>query len=107
LHGVLRRTPVREHDATADADDRLAAASEHARVLRALDTLNPAMREVVLLAATTDFDYQTMAEVLGVSLGTIRSRLSRGRRRLRELLGPLDEPAAPSTRVASQAEEQR
>ena len=94
---------MHDRDLTADADDRLAAASERARVLSALDTLAPTMREVVLLAATTDLDYQAMAEVLGVPIGTIRSRLSRGRRKLRELLGPIDDAATPSRHVVPQA----
>jgi RNA polymerase sigma-70 factor (ECF subfamily) len=41
---------------------------------------------VLLLAASTDLTYEEIARALGVPVGTVRSRLARGRLRLRELL---------------------
>ena len=49
----------------------------------ALAELPVAFREVILLKDIEDMPYKTIAEVLGVPLGTVMSRLSRGRDLLR------------------------
>jgi RNA polymerase sigma factor (sigma-70 family) len=54
---------------------------------RALALLPNEQREVVLLVGLEGMPYESVAEILGVPIGTVRSRLSRGRERLRELLG--------------------
>jgi RNA polymerase sigma factor (sigma-70 family) len=56
------------------------------RVRRALDTLDDKHREVVVLSAGLGLTYEDIARTLGIKVGTVRSRLSRGRARLRELL---------------------
>jgi RNA polymerase sigma-70 factor, ECF subfamily len=53
----------------------------------ALESLSPEDRETFLLVVLADLSYQEVAEVLGVPVGTVRSRIHRARRRLRELLG--------------------
>jgi len=52
-------------------------------VLAALGTLAEEFREVVLLADVEDFAYKQIAEILGIPVGTVMSRLSRGRKQLR------------------------
>ena len=52
----------------------------------ALDRLAPEQREVLLLVALEDMAYADIARTLGIPLGTVMSRLSRGRERLRLLL---------------------
>jgi RNA polymerase sigma-70 factor (ECF subfamily) len=61
---------------------------------RALDRLPEEQRVVVLLVAVSEMSYQECAEVLGVPLGTVMSRLARGRERLRALMAgePTDAP---------------
>jgi len=54
---------------------------------RALARLSAEQREVLLLVGLEGLDYESVAQILGVPVGTVRSRLSRGRERLRELLG--------------------
>src|SRR6478736_8941803 len=50
---------------------------------RALNTLAPEQREVVLLVALEDMSYADVSRALGIPMGTVMSRLSRGRERLR------------------------
>jgi RNA polymerase sigma-70 factor (ECF subfamily) len=59
---------------------------------RALGTLAPEQREVVLLVALEDMSYADVSRALGIPMGTVMSRLSRGRERLRRVMN--GEPAA-------------
>jgi RNA polymerase sigma-70 factor (ECF subfamily) len=57
-------------------------------VLAALDRVPQKYREVVLLSDVQDFSYKEIAETLAIPVGTVMSRLSRGRQQLRvELTG--------------------
>lgn len=64
-------------------------------VLHCLEALPPEQRAVILLVAVEDLSYEAAARVLGVPIGTVMSRLSRGRERLRRLL---EATAAPGLR---------
>jgi len=55
----------------------------------ALDGIPPEFRVVVLLADVQEFSYKEIAEILRVPMGTVMSRLSRGRQLLRIALGEL------------------
>jgi RNA polymerase sigma factor (sigma-70 family) len=62
-------------------------ASLHERdLLRALDTLPDEQKAVLLLVSAEDLSYAEAAAVLNVPLGTVMSRLSRGRDRLAALM---------------------
>ena len=54
------------------------------RLGRALTSLPAAFREAVVLRDVEGLTYKEIAEVLGVRIGTVRSRIARGRERLRE-----------------------
>jgi RNA polymerase sigma-70 factor (ECF subfamily) len=54
--------------------------------LKALRQLDEAQRTVLVLRDIEGMSYARIAEVLGIELGTVRSRLSRARTRLREIL---------------------
>lgn len=58
------------------------------RVLAALDDLPLEFRQVVHLADVEGFSYREIAEILGIPIGTVMSRLHRGRRKLQRLLAP-------------------
>ena len=53
---------------------------------RALAAISPDQREVVLLIALEDMTYAEVARALGIPIGTVMSRLSRGREKLRRLM---------------------
>ncbi|HEX4999169.1 MAG TPA: sigma-70 family RNA polymerase sigma factor [Terriglobia bacterium] len=52
-------------------------------VLAALDEIPREFREIVLLADVQEFAYKEIADMLGIPVGTVMSRLSRGRKQLR------------------------
>jgi RNA polymerase sigma factor (sigma-70 family) len=62
------------------------AAEERADLIAALDALPAKEREALLLFALADLTYEEIAEALDVPIGTIRSRLSRARDRIRKRL---------------------
>ena len=53
---------------------------------RGLLTLAPEQREVLLLIALEDMSYADVSRALGIPMGTVMSRLSRGRERLRKAM---------------------
>jgi RNA polymerase sigma-70 factor (ECF subfamily) len=55
---------------------------------RAVQSLPDDQRRVLLLRASGELSYEEIAAELGIAQGTVMSRLSRARQRLRELLGP-------------------
>jgi len=55
-------------------------------ILAALDRIPAEFRSVVLLVDVEEFAYKEAAEILSVPIGTVMSRLSRGRKLLREQL---------------------
>ena len=69
---------------------------KHVMIEAALEKLSPIFREAVVLRDIIDMSYEEIAEVLGVSLGTVKSRILRGREALRvELVGSLKDQVAP------------
>jgi RNA polymerase sigma factor (sigma-70 family) len=79
----------------SDAVDRRVDASSLVSALAAaLTGLSPADRETMLLYAWADLSYEEISKALGIPIGTVRSRISRARALLGELL-PVDEPNKP------------
>lgn len=73
-----------------DDQDRIAA------VRQSFGRLARADREALALCVWAGLDYAQAAQALGVPVGTVRSRLSRARRRLEKLVGEnLDSPMEP------------
>jgi RNA polymerase sigma-70 factor (ECF subfamily) len=65
-------------------------------VLAALDRVPEQFRSVILLADVQEFSYKEIKEMLGIPIGTVMSRLNRGRRLLRAYLS--DYAPAPKPR---------
>ncbi|HEX3462937.1 MAG TPA: sigma-70 family RNA polymerase sigma factor [Candidatus Elarobacter sp.] len=78
-------------NAGGDAHDPFRAAFERLtteRFERAVATLPESFRDVVALRELDELSYEEIALETGISVGTVRSRLSRARGRLRALLAP-------------------
>ena len=65
---------------------------KHELIENALARINPLFREVVVLRDVEDLSYEEIAEVLQISLGTVKSRILRGREALRQELTARLEP---------------
>ena len=65
------------------------AAETNRRVMEALEELDDEFRLVVVLCDMEEMDYAQIAQVLGVPVGTVKSRLHRARCMLREKLADL------------------
>jgi RNA polymerase sigma-70 factor (ECF subfamily) len=85
------------------ADEGIARAEERQKLWRALRELPPEFRTVVVLFDVEGHTYEEVAAIEGVPIGTVKSRLSRGRALLRTLLAgehasaPLDAGGAAGT----------
>src|SRR5919206_2596971 len=72
---------------------------------RAMGALPDEQRQVVLLVALEGMSYEQVADVLGVPVGTVRSRLSRGREALRRHMDLRGGEAVISAELAASAKE--
>jgi len=104
LIGSHRRSEVRQYRALAktgvdpvtepftdEVEARVSASDSARRVAAALMRLPASYRDVLLLVAWGDLSYDEAAAALGVPVGTVRSRLSRARAKVRRALGDLDQ----------------
>jgi RNA polymerase sigma-70 factor (ECF subfamily) len=93
LEGLLEELEMAEEEAgllvdesAISPEDALLARVLDEEVERALEKLPDAFREAVILCDLQGLSYAEAAQQLGVPIGTVRSRLSRGREILRRLL---------------------
>lgn len=75
---------------------------KHGELLNAMGQLTDLMREALLLVVGQGLSYDEAAEVAGCPVGTMKSRVNRGRERLAEIMGEGETPSA-SVRVMPQA----
>lgn len=81
--------PIEVEDLSGTPFDRLAAREIQATVQGALQEVPEVFRSAVILRDLEGLSYEEVAEVLDVSVGTVKSRILRGRRALKEMLEPL------------------
>ncbi|MBJ6124446.1 RNA polymerase sigma factor [Microvirga splendida] len=92
LNGLRQRKARGTHvgeEALADVQAPGTSPESHAGlrdVLAGLDALPEEQRSLLLLVGVEDLSYEQAAKVLGIPLGTVMSRLSRARARLREFM---------------------
>lgn len=81
--GVLSQATVRQ---LQDPGSIMDAGMFRDRVREALDQLPEEYRMVVLLADVEEFSYREIADIVGCPIGTVMSRLHRGRQRMQTML---------------------
>ena len=103
---------ARTHNAArvAGVEDMYSRLDLGPAIQNAIERLDPAFREVVVLSDVEGFSYEEIASTLGIPLGTVRSRLFRARRHLQEslMVYALDagfDCAKPAPRPRSSAKE--
>ncbi len=90
-------------DQFAGPDQRMLQQERVQMVQKALGQLSPDHRAILVLREMEDHAYEQIAEILNISIGTVRSRLSRARSQLKTVLEELEEAEnspqpAPDTR---------
>ena len=106
MHNVfVNQLKARKIPTDVEIDETIAAPASSVSGLdlqdlqRALGALAPEQREVVLLVALEDMSYADVSRALGIPMGTVMSRLSRGRERLRRAMS--GEPARNGLKVVT------
>jgi RNA polymerase sigma-70 factor (ECF subfamily) len=80
--GTLEEKPAPQAEPLVQVESR-----ERRETLQAaLNHLSPDLREAVVLRDLHDFDYEEIAQILGVPQGTVKSRINRGRLELARVL---------------------
>lgn len=79
---------VREGRTAPDPAEILSRRHEQARINVAIAALPPPLREVIVLRELEEMSYEDIAAVASIPIGTVMSRLSRARGRLRAALTP-------------------
>ena len=86
-------------DTELDPAEDAAIRIDHQRVVEALQTLDPEFRAVIVLRDVEGCDYEQIADITDVPVGTIKSRLFRARSALREAMQP-GEARKPAKKLA-------
>jgi len=80
------RQPMEIPDLRYASDIQAEQGSRNALIERALATLSPKFREILILADIQDLSYEEIAEITGSNMGTVKSRLNRARTKLQKQL---------------------
>jgi len=81
----LNHTPL--GDSGVESPEEYAIRQELNRLIQeAINSLPPEQRVIIVLSDIEGFDYREISETLGIPLGTVKSRLSRARAKVRDLL---------------------
>jgi RNA polymerase sigma-70 factor (ECF subfamily) len=73
----------------SECPERRLEQKETARIVRrAIQQLPPTFKEIIVLRELQDLSYEELSQILGISMGAVKSRLFRARARLKELLEP-------------------
>ena len=86
MDALRRRLPLL-HDLDREIEGVVADASTHAELDAAMRSISAEHREVFLLVEVFGLNYQEASDVLGVAVGTVKSRMFRSRRALCAAIG--------------------
>ena len=79
-----------------DGVDEAMLRDERVQLVRiAIDTLTEEHRRILILREMEEFAYEEIAEILQISIGTVRSRLSRARGQLKKAIESIEKKSTP------------
>lgn len=104
--------PLREQgfdppDITPGTEEKVIAADRHAQIRQAIASLPEEQRDALVLTQLEGKSYEETALLLGVSEGTVKSRVNRARSRLKELLSEERELSSPPVVQRNEKKERR
>ncbi|HEX2786850.1 MAG TPA: sigma-70 family RNA polymerase sigma factor [Ignavibacteria bacterium] len=85
----------KDFDLTADVqlpDEAANAATENEFIQKAINQLSDKFKEVIIMRDVEDLEYEEIAKITGLPLGTVKSRINRGREKLKEMLSGIYKP---------------
>jgi RNA polymerase sigma-70 factor (ECF subfamily) len=85
----------KDFDLTADVqlpDDAANAVTENEFIQKAINQLSDKFKEVIIMRDVEDLEYEEIAKITGLPLGTVKSRINRGREKLKEMLSGIYKP---------------
>ena len=94
-------------DPKADTEGQAVAADEHRRLRECIARLPEEQREALVMTQLEGVPYETAAERLGVSEGTVKSRVNRAKAKLKEWLSESGELSPPGSVQRSETKRER
>ena len=96
---IGRRPRPTDNDIVYDSpqNDRTEAVAAQLDVVSALADIPEEYRTTLVLRHVADLEYEEIAAIQGIAIGTVRSRLARGRAQLVEILGNQEAPSNRQT----------
>lgn len=85
LDHVLKDTAA--ENSTVSPEAYALALEDRNNLQKAINTLAMEQKSVIILRDINGLSYEEVAECLGISIGTVKSRICRGRQKLREIIG--------------------
>jgi len=85
----------KDFDLKADVlspEETAQAGIENEYIQQAINSLDEKFKEVIVLRDIEDMDYEEIAKIMDLPLGTVKSRINRGREKLKELLEEIYRP---------------
>ena len=79
-------TELKDTNMFSSPDEMLDSVQIKSSIMSAINTLNDEQRTAVILCDVEGFSYEEIAQMLYISIGTVKSRISRGREKLKSLL---------------------
>ena len=90
-HGLEAHSQERDQKRRQGRSYENQQAEQNSQVVAALDQLALHYKTVIVLRDVEDLDYQQIAQIVGVPIGTVKSRVHRGRLALRKHLADMIE----------------
>jgi RNA polymerase sigma factor (sigma-70 family) len=93
LHGIQLQNAALQQSESYNPEAMLIQKDSQRQLQQALETLPVEFREVLVMHELEDFSYKQIAGIIGIPIGTVMSRLSRGRKALAKIISTTNREA--------------